>query len=517
MLISCPFGIDPLDQSVETKVPKLSNLTYTHQDFESMKSRVVKFILERFPDDFTDFVESSLAIMEMEIFAFLADGLSFKIDQIANEIYINTVTEVENIFRIAKVVGFQPLMPLPATASFSGTVNAVQPVDILIPPGIYTDISINGQNVPYEIFAADASNNPLFDEDIVISAGSLINTSLIGIQGKTLSDVFTGTGFSNQTYTLDVFPVLYDSIRVNVDGVRWTQVEYFTDSNPRKEFRIEFDSTYTCFIIFGNNRAGIMPAQGSQIDVTYRVGGGTIGNIITGFVQIQRQYDVQDLGYSVPVSFRNYTAGANGYDGDRLEDVRAKLPAYIKTQNRAVTGEDYKTLADQFATPYHGQIGKATAVLRNYGCAGNVVDMYVLAKDNIDGLTSASNDLKYALQQEIESKKMITDFVCIRDGVVVFVDITIDVTVDKSMRKNKEELDVRIKKRLANFFALINWDYGVTLKETDLVKVLSDIKEIESFDATFVTDDADNGGSIVLAKFYEIVRPDAITTNYVFV
>jgi hypothetical protein len=181
MAINCPFGVNPLDQSQETKVPKLSFLSYTHQDFESMKSRLVKFILERFPRDFTDFVESSLAIMEMEIFAFIADTLSFKIDQIANEIYIDTVTEVENIFRIAKAVGFTPLSPLPATAFCSATITAVQPVDMVIPGGVLTTISINNQRIPYEIYFADSNNNPAFDEDIVIPAGSQTNTSLIAV------------------------------------------------------------------------------------------------------------------------------------------------------------------------------------------------------------------------------------------------------------------------------------------------------------------------------------------------
>jgi hypothetical protein len=516
MATNCPFGVNPLDQSQTTKVPKLSNLTYTHQDFESMKSRLVKFILERFPKDFTDFVESSLAVMEMEIFAFLADALSFKIDQIANEIYIDTVTEVENIFRIAKAVGFTPLPPLPSTAAFAATITAVQPVDMLIPAGVLANVSINNQLVPFEIYAADSTNNPIFDDDIIIPAGSLTNTSLIGIQGKTFVDLFTGTGNPNQIYQIESAPVLHDSIRVEVDGVRWTQVEYFTDSNPRREFRVEFDSNYQGFVIFGNNRAGVIPAEGSQIAITYRVGGGTIGNIITGFIQIQRQYDVQDLGYAIPVSFRNYTAGINGYDGDGLEDVRTKLPAYIKTQDRAVTGEDYKTLADLFATPYHGQVGKSTAVLRNYGCAGNVIDLFVLARDGQSGLVVASNDLKFALQDEMDKKKMLTDYVCVRDGSVVAVDITIDITVDKSMRKNKEELDIRIRRKIDEFFLLNNWEYGQSLKETDLVKTLSDIKEIESFDATFVTNDPDNGGDIVTAKFYEIIRPDAVNINYIF-
>ena len=78
-------------------------------------------------------------------------------------------------------------------------------------------------------------------------------------------------------------------------------------------------------------------------------------------------------------------------------------------------------------------------------------------------------------------------------------------------------MDIRIKRKIDEFFMLSNWDYGQSLKETDLVKTLSDIKEIETFDATFATEDSDNGGDIVTAKFYEIIRPDTIDINYIFV
>lgn len=514
---NCPVDISPLDQSSVTKVPKLASLSYTHQDFWSMKTRLVKFIMEKFPKDFNDFVESSLAIMLIENWAFLADTLSFKIDQIINELFIDTVTEVDNAFRLARLVGFNPVPPIAATCLFSATINQVLAVDMVIPRGVRTEITTQGVSVSYELFAADSNNNPIFDEDIVIPAGSIVNSSIIGIEGRTIDEVFSATGLPGQIFALEEGPVIFDSIKVEVDGVRWDHVDSFTDSQPRREFRIEYDSSYRAFVITGNNRAGFIPPEGSTVKITYRVGGGTIGNVITGYIDFQRGFDVVGLDVSVPVNFRNYTKAANGYDGDGIEEIRNKLPAYLKTQNRAVTGEDYKTLADQFATPYSGQIGKATAVLRNHGCAGNVIDLFVLAKDGNVNLQEVSSDLKVALMEEIENKKMLTDFVCLRDGVIVLVDTHIDVTLDKSLRKLKEEIDVKIRRRIDNFFALPNWDYGDILRDTNLIKELSDIKEVNSYDVTFITNDPNNQGNVVTTKYYEIIRPDTISINYVFV
>jgi hypothetical protein len=513
---NCPFDITPLDQAQLTPTPKLSALSYTHQDFWSMKTRLVNFIYEKFPKDFNDFVESSLAMMIIENFSFIADTISFKLDQYINELFIDTVTEVENAFRMARMVGYNPTPPIAATALFSASLNNVLSADVLIPGGVLTEITVNNTILSYELYAADSTNNPIFDDDIIIPAGSLANTTIVGVEGKTLNDSFVGTGLINQSAQLSTFPVLYDSIRVLVDGVKWQQVDYFTDSQPRREYRVEYDSNYRAYVIFGNNRAGLVPPEGAVITVTYRVGGGNIGNIISGALQFSRQYNVPALNFPVPVTFRNYTRGSNGYNGDGIEDIRLKLPAYLKSQDRCVTGEDYKTMTDSFATAYNGKIGKSTAILRNYGCAGNIIDLFILARNGTDGLVPASEELKYQLSSYLDGKKMLTDYCCIRDGVVLLVDVTIDIVIDKALRKLREEIDTRVRSRVTSFFSLNNWEYGKALRDTDLIKQLSDIRELNSIDATFVTNDVTNSGNIVTTKYYEIIRPDDIAINYNF-
>jgi hypothetical protein len=53
------------------------------------------------------------------------------------------------------------------------------------------------------------------------------------------------------------------------------------------------------------------------------------------------------------------------------------------------------------------------------------------------------------------------------------------------------------------------------LRDTDLIKELSDIKEIQSFQITFVTED-DESGTTVTPKFNEIIRPDTVTISMVY-
>jgi hypothetical protein len=411
---------------------------------------------------------------------------------------------------LAKLVGFQPQPPIAARAMFTATINNPLLTDLVVPAPLDIGLSSGGNPLTYELYPADSDNNPIFDEDIVLPAGSVVNASVIGLEGKTHNQQAQGTGEPGQSISLNFLPVIWDSVRVLVDGTVWNQVDSFTDSQPRREYRVEFNSDYQAFVMFGNNRAGLIPSQGSDIRITYRSGGGRVGNIVTGFATSETIVNVPGLEYSIPVSFRNYTKGEYGYEGDGIEDVRRKLPRWLRTQLRAVTGLDYKTLADQFATPYHGSVGKSTAVLRHHGCAGNVIDLFVLAKVGESGLEEASNELKVALQEEIDSKKVFTDFVCIRNGFIVSVDVSIDVNINRFYRKFEAEFRERVERRVERFFSLNNWEYNQNLKDTDLIKNLSDIREVNGFDITFVTSDENNSGQTVTTKFNEIIRYDTI-------
>ena len=509
---NCPFEVTPLDQSSIIQNQSVSNLNYTNQDFYSMKSRLIDFIRVNFDTKFDDFIESDLAIMLIENWSFIADTLSFKIDQIANEVFIDTVTEVENAFRLAKLVGFNPTPPIAARSLWSVTINTPLTTDLVISTPLLTQAG----NINIELFQSDANNEPLFNEPIIINAGSLTNDALIGLEGITVTDITSGNGEINQTVKIQRSPVIYGSIRVKVNGVSWEEVEYFTDSQPRREYRVEFNSEYQAFVIFGNNRAGLLPSKGSVIEVTHRIGGGEAGNIITGFIDVQKSFNVPNVPFKVPASFRNFTSGRFGYDGDVIEDIKRKLPQYIRLQNRAVTGLDYKYMSDLFVTPHQGQIGKSTAVLRNHGCAGNVVDLYVLARKNQDDLEEAGNELKVALEEEIDSKKMLTDYICIRDGSIILTDVTIDLVSDKINRPFEEQIIERVNRRINSFFKLTEWEFGDDLTEADIVKALADVKEIKSMDITFTTDDDDNSGDFVTARFFEIIRLDGVTINITF-
>jgi hypothetical protein len=505
---TCPFEIDPYKISNDPNLPSAVNLNYTNQDFWSMKSRLISFSQQNFADKFNDFVESSIAVMLIENWAFIADTLSFKIDQIANEIFIDTVTELANAFRLAQLVGYKPTPPIASKCLWTARMNTTQNINIEIQTPFDVTLVNNDAPINYELFAADDFNRPIYDQPIIINAGKLTNSNVVGLEGQTYNDTFLGTGLINQSYLLTNLPVLDDSIRIDVDGERWKKVEFFTDSTPRKEYRVEYNSNYSLSLVFGNNRAGLSPALNSNISVTYRVGGGPQGNIVSNAASVDTLVNIPGETASVSVNFSNYTKGENGSPGDTVDEIRRKLPMYLKSQERAVTGEDYKNLTNLFVTPYNGSTGKANAVLRHSGCSANIIDLYVLTRDGTNNLTISSSQFKAELNDYISSKKMITDNICIKDGVVIDVEVKINVNIDSFYISQEDTIRSKILRNLDIFFNLQNWDYGKPLKIVDIIKSLSNIPEPTSYDISLYTVNFPQGANVINVNYYEIVRPN---------
>ncbi len=89
---------------------------------------------------------------------------------------------------------------------------------------------------------------------------------------------------------------------------------------------------------------GAVPPRGSVIRmVTYRTGGGREGNVQSGSIIIAKT--------AVPYVARitNHRAARNGSDAESLEEAVLRVPAILRTRDRAVTPEDFESLTLQAA------------------------------------------------------------------------------------------------------------------------------------------------------------------------
>lgn len=161
-------------------------------------------------------------------------------------------------------------------------------------------------------------------------------------------------GFSNgrpaQEFQLAKKPVFFDpeteapdlELEVKESGSKevWQRVDDFYGTDAASEvFMLDtVDGTLT----FGDGKHGRIPIAGAEIIARrYRYGGGSIGNVGPG--------TVTKLKSPLPRvdKVRNRIKAANGQDAETLEDTRLRTSQSLKTRDRAVTADDFSTLAQQ--------------------------------------------------------------------------------------------------------------------------------------------------------------------------
>jgi predicted phage baseplate assembly protein len=176
------------------------------------------------------------------------------------------------------------------------------------------------------------------------------------------SEVVGGSdGAPSQTFTLSSTPVLDGTLVLTIDEgtgpVTWTQVDDFSGSGPNDTVYL-LDPT-TGVISLGDGVQGHIPVGNlinpseSIVAVSYQFGGGAASNVAAGtpLTLMTSIPGVDSGGLAMPF------AAYGGSDEETLQSAMNRAPEALKSQNRAVTVEDYEMLAMQA-----GPIARAKAL-----------------------------------------------------------------------------------------------------------------------------------------------------------
>ena len=84
-------------------------------DFETLRRTMVAYLQENYPDDFNDFVESSEYVALIDLIAYIAQALSFRVDLNARENFLETAERRNSVLRLARLINYNAKRNLPAT------------------------------------------------------------------------------------------------------------------------------------------------------------------------------------------------------------------------------------------------------------------------------------------------------------------------------------------------------------------------------------------------------------------
>ena len=205
-----------------------------------------------------------------------------------------------------------------------------------------------GTQIATSVTVSGVTTQVVFETDdaVVVPAkvGAVNGVATVdATQGKTVTELLgTSNGTPNQVFKLSQESTITDSIQISVNGVSYTYSPFLIDNNLFDPVFTTFsDSEGYTYVQFGDGIGGRIPPSAGTINATYRVGLGSAGNVplnkLTFFLTNPQS----------GVTVNNQEAAAGGSDPETTDSIRTNAPLALKGLNRAVSLQDYASLALQ--------------------------------------------------------------------------------------------------------------------------------------------------------------------------
>ena len=433
-----------------------ASISYSNKDYESLRHELLSRV-PQLTDRWTDFNESDLGVVLLELFCGVGDMLAYYLDAQAAEAFLPTARQRQNVINLCKLIGYRLDTPVAATTTLRFSLPSAMAEDITVPARTACKASLDDGDVGFET-----------TEDAVIPRGQL-SVDVGALQGTRKSEEFIATGDRAQRFALSFASIAQGSARVKIGENNWEETRFFIDSAPdSKHFQVETDGLDVTWIIFGDGIHGAIPPAGDTITVDYLETLGSEGNIgrdlVTDIVS-----PVYVSGTQIDLAVTNPVASTGGSDRETLEHAKLQAPAELRSLWKAVTKDDYKALAEGFP-------GVAKAQVLDANDCANIRYYQVNMAVAPDGGGLPSPLLKQELAEFIESRKVITVEVNLFDP--NYRPVNIDAEVYVYPTEDTQAVRMRVESALRGFFSFEKMTFGRSVYFSDIVSLIDGVRGV---------------------------------------
>jgi len=506
-------------------------INFAASDFNSLRQNLISYVKATFPLDYNNFESSDFGVLLLEMMAAVGHIQSNKSDYLANENYIGTARSRDSIKRLLELIGVRMKGPISAAANAAITypVEDASSMTVDVTDRVTTITSPeDGGTLSYTLYKVNSNgtvdltiptNDLVFDASS--SGGTVTVMDAVLLEGALVQETGTfTTPESIQSINLGESPYVEKSAQVFLTGDALTEGVYteedniyFASGGSDKVFQVTTDPLFRASLLFGDNSTGQSPSIGDEYTVTYRVGGGTRGNIAESLINAPIEITSNGSGGPELISeaiLENTSLATGGRDAESIAQAKRYAPLFFRSQDRLVTLPDFKGFANSFASNY-GSTGKATATVRRAFSSANIIDLFILERASDRQLRRATKEYKRQLLEALEEKKMLTDEVVIVDGLIRTLDLVVTITLDAKFRRNEANLLQSARNSIENYMNMDNTDFAEPFVPQDLIRtILEDQTNIRY--ATI-----DNVTTAITVGFNEIIQLNNLTIRVDYV
>ena len=246
-------------------------------DFETLRRTMVAYLRENYPDDFNEFVESSEYVALIDLIAYIAQALSFRVDLNARENFLETAERRNSVLRLARLINYNAKRNKPATGLLKiNSISTTQDV-----------VDSSGVNLANQTINWNDSANSNYREQFVAILNAANQTGQLFGNPRESGPI---GGINTEVYTLS-------SNQIDLPLFKYVK----TVGGISRQFEIVPSTIANSDSIYESD-----PIPGTGLTYTYRTDGGGDSSNNTGFFFLFKQGSMQYADFNVDTAITNY-------------------------------------------------------------------------------------------------------------------------------------------------------------------------------------------------------------------
>ena len=471
----------------------MTTFDYTSRDYTSIQADLLARAATQIPE-WTSRETSDFGMVLVDLWSYMGDVLHYYVDRAAGEAFLGTATQREIVLAIANLLDYVPSGRRAATATINldaSLTTASDTTPIYIPqytrfqasPLVDTSTKvIFTLNTPIAFVGtvSGASANIVSDGVTYTTYPKTVIPSVLLTEGEKFTETYTATGLAGQQITLRQSGVVTSSIVVTVgEGSNSSNISYayaariIDGGSSSKVFTVDIDAENYTVISFGNGINGKIPTTNASITVEYRRSRGSAGNVAVGTITTLESTTVPNKpsldGLRI---IPNTDKASGGVDIESMASLKANIPATFRTQDRAVSLQDYKDI-----------VKRITGIVRStaYVDGSNIVQILAIEEPSDYGSTLnlvLGNTKKQEIIDYLEPREIV--FATSNVGASVsLTKVNIVATVQVQSGYIQEYVNDNVKAAIRNLFSFDNMDFGARVSLGTIYRTILDIDGVD--------------------------------------
>ena len=317
-------------------------------DFADIKTALKDYM--RAQSDFTDYDFEGSAISQiLDVMAYNTYYTAFNTNMVVNETFLDSATLRDNVVSIAKQLGYTPksITAPQAAVDMALTFTGTAPAEVSLKAGsgfvtnydgsLYRYILKDDNKVSVVNKVATFTGVPIYEGSQLVS-NTVVDTSI-----KNQRFIIENAGIDTNTLNVRVYQAANSSIFTdykvanNILDISATDKVYFINEIEDEKYEI----------FFGDGVLGKKLEDNNVVQLSYIVTNGTATNGAKTFTFNGLMEDENGTTITLPFAVTSLTASSiasGGADIETIDKIKYNAPKFYGSQNRAVTGNDYKAI-----------------------------------------------------------------------------------------------------------------------------------------------------------------------------